>query len=341
MKAAICTGIKKVEIKEIDKPVITDTEVLIKTKTVGVCGSDLHLFKGTHPFRHAPAILGHEIAGEVVEIGSKVTKVRVGDRVTVEPQVGCGHCEFCRQGLVSLCREKKVPGTPKWIGAFSEYFPAEESIVYPIADDKSFEIGTLAEPFAVAIHAVNHAEHQKGSCVIIGGGSIGQLTLAAARSKGYSPVIVTDTQDFNRQFALDHGADYAFNPLNQDVAEEVKKLTDGKGADIAFVCAQAPGILDQAYDCVHKTGEICIIAMLVEKDLFYAYSIVLNELHVYGSMCYEPKDFKEAVDLINGGLPINDYITQEFHGLEDTQLALDTLDQKKENCVKVVIKVSE
>ena len=106
--------------------------MLIKTKTVGVCGSDLHLFRGTHPFRHAPAILGHEIAGDVVEIGSKVTNIKVGDRVTVEPQVGCGECEMCKRGLVSLCSGKKVPGTPEWIGAFSEYFNADEKTVYKL-----------------------------------------------------------------------------------------------------------------------------------------------------------------------------------------------------------------
>ena len=119
MKAAFVTDVEKVEVKEIEKPVITDTEVLIKAKTVGVCGSDLHLFRGTHPFRHAPAILGHEIAGEVVEVGSRVTKFKPGDRVTVEPQVGCGHCEMCEKGYISLCPGKKVPGTPKWIGAFA------------------------------------------------------------------------------------------------------------------------------------------------------------------------------------------------------------------------------
>lgn len=341
MKAAVCTDVEKVEIHDIPRPVISDTQVLIKTKTVGVCGSDLHLFRGTHPFRHAPAILGHEIAGEVVEVGKNVTKIKVGDRVTVEPQVGCGHCEFCKKGLVSLCKNKKVPGTPNWIGAFAEYFPAEENITYKLVDTTTYELGTLAEPFAVAIHAVNHAQHKDGACVVLGGGTIGQLVVAAAHAKGYKPIIVTDTQEFNRDFALQHGADYAFNPLSDNVEEEVKKLTNGDGADITFVCAQAPGIFDQACSCVKKTGEVCLIAMLVKKDLFYAYSIVLNELHVYGSMCYEPRDFKEAIDLINNGLPLKDYITQEFEGLEQTQAALDTLSQKKENCVKVEIRVSK
>ena len=340
MKAAFVTDVQKVEIKEIEKPMIADTEVLIKAKTVGVCGSDLHLFRGTHPFRHAPAILGHEIAGEVVEVGSKVSKIKVGDRVTVEPQVGCGHCEMCEKGYVSLCKNKKVPGTPKWIGAFSEYFNAEEKAVYKLADSTSYEMGTLAEPFAVAIHTINHAETKSGALVILGAGTIGMLTLAFAKHKGYSPIIVTDTAPFNREFALQHGADAAFDPLKDDIPEEVKKLTDGKGADLCIIAAGADNIMDQACECVHKCGEIGIVAMITKKIPFYCYAVVFNELRVYGAMCYESKDFKEAIDLINDGFDLHDFVTQEMNGIEETQKGLDTLSQKKENVIKVLIKIS-
>lgn len=340
MKAAFCTGVEKVEVQDIEKPMISKTEVLIKTKTVGVCGSDLHLFRGTHPFRHAPAILGHEIAGEIVEVGSNVKNLKIGDRVTVEPQVGCGKCDMCKRGLISLCKNKKVPGTPAWIGAFSEYFNAEEKICYKISDGISYELATLAEPFAVAVHAVNHAETKTGAVVILGGGTIGQLVLASVKQKGYHPIIVTDTVEFNRRFALSHGADYAFDPLHEEVPEKIREVTNGKGAALAFIAAGADNILDQACDCVCKTGEICIIAMITKKIPFYCYATVFNELRIYGSMCYESKDFQEAIDLINGGLALEDYVTQEIEGLENTQQALDILSEKKENCVKVEIRVS-
>lgn len=341
MKAAFVTDVEKVEIKEIDKPVISDTEVLIKAKTVGVCGSDLHLFRGTHPFRHAPAILGHEIAGEIVKTGKKVEKFKVGDRVTVEPQVGCGTCEMCKRGYVSLCAAKKVPGTIKWIGAFSEYFNAEESIIYRLSDETSYEEGTLAEPLAVAVHTINHAQTKTGSLVILGAGTIGQLILAFAKLKGYSPIIVTDTAEFNRDFALKHGADAAFNPITDDVPAEVKKLTGG-GADLVIVAAGADNILDQACACTHKCGEIGIVAMLTSKIPFYSYAVVFNEIKIYGAMCYEPKDFAEAVNLINGKhLNLEDYVTQIMDGIEKTQEGLDILSQKKENVVKVLIRMEE
>ncbi len=341
MKAVYVVGTEKTEVREIEKPIIKSDEVLIKAKTVGVCGSDLHLFKGTHPFRHAPAILGHEIAGDVVEVGSDVTKFKVGDRVTVEPQVGCHHCEMCDKGYISLCKDKAVPGTPKWIGTFAEYFNAKEDIVYKLNDNVSYAVGSLTEPLAVAVHVVNHAQTKSGDLVILGGGTIGQLVLAVAKQKGYKKIILTDIAPFNREFALKHGADVVLDPLTQDVPAEVKAATGGRGADLAIVAAGAPNILDQACECLHKCGELGLVAMITKKFPFYSYAIVFNELKMYGAMCYEPKDFKEAMDMINGGLDLSDYVTQQMHGLEETQKGLDILNQKKENVVKVVVNVSE
>ena len=298
MKAAVCSGIEKVEIQEIDVPQITDTEVLIKTKNVGVCGSDLHLYRGTHPFRHAPAILGHEISGEVVQVGNKVSKVKVGDRVTVEPQIGCDECEMCKVGAVSLCKNKKVPGTPKWIGTFVEYFNAKEDIVYKLNNGISYEKGALTEPLAVAVQVLHRAETKKGSLVILGGGTIGQLILAVAKKRGFSPIILTDTVEFNRKFAIRHGADYAFDPIRDNIEEKVKKIT-GEGADLVVVAAGANNILDQACGCARKRGEIGVVAMITKEIPFYSYAIVFNELRMYGAMCYERQSFREAVDLIN------------------------------------------
>ena len=341
MRAAVCSGIEEVEIHEIEKPVISETEVLIKTKNVGVCGSDLHLYRGTHPFRHAPAILGHEIAGEIVEVGSKVTKFKAGDRVTIEPQVGCGECAMCKIGAVSLCKNKKVPGTPGWIGTFSEYFNAEESVLYKLGDDISYERGTLTEPLAVAVQILHRAETKQGSLVILGGGTIGQLLLAVAKKRGFAPIIVTDTVEFNREFALSHGADYAFDPIHDNVEEEVKKIT-GEGADLVVVAAGANNILDQACNCARKRGEVGIVAMITKEIPFYSYVVVFNELRMFGAMCYEREAFRIAAELINDkSFPLDDYVTQVVDGIENTKEGLDILSQKKENTVKVEIKISK
>ena len=194
---------------------------------------------------------------------------------------------------------------------------------------------------AVAVHTLNHATVKSGALVILGGGTIGQLALAFAKKKGYSPIIVTDTAPFNREFAVKHGADSALDPITEDVPARVKELTDGRGADLAIIAAGADNILDQACECVHKCGEIGIVAMITKKIPFYCYAVVFNEIRVYGAMCYEPGDFAEAMDLINGGLDLGDYVTHEMEGIEKTQEGLDILSQKKENVVKVLIKIAD
>jgi L-iditol 2-dehydrogenase len=308
-------------------------------RTVGVCGSDLHLFRGTHAFRKPPAILGHEIAGEVVEIGKDVRDIRPGDRVTVEPQYGCGECEFCRQGQVNLCPAKVVPGTAKWIGVFVQYFNAPEKTVYKLNDAVSYEMGTMIEPLAVAVRALRQASVKERDCVLIlGAGTIGLLCLVMAKRMGYGKIVCTDPERFNLDMALRHGATLALDPLDTDVVDAVKKLTGGKGADLALVAAGAANILDQASACVKKRGEIGVIAMITERIPFYSYQIVFNEQRMYGSMTYATSDFREAAEMINGGLDLKDFITQTMD-LEHTQEGLEVLSRKKEGVVKVMIRV--
>ena len=337
MKAALVTDVGKVSIEEIEKPPIGDDEVLIKTRMAGICGSDLHLFRGTHAFRKPPAILGHEIAGDVVEIGKRVQSVKVGDRVTVEPQYGCGECDFCQQGLINLCAKKIVPGTPRWIGAFVEYFNAPEKTVHKLNEAVSYPMGTMIEPLAVAVRAVRKATvKEKDSLVILGSGSIGLLCLIVAKHWGYKRIICTDVARFNLDMAIRHGASHALNPLETSLVNTVKQSSGGKGADLALIAAGAPDILDQAVACVKKGGEIGVIAMITEKIPFHSYPLVFNEQRMYGAMTYTTSDFKAAAEMINGGLDLTDFVTQTFD-LEHTQQGLDVLSQKKEGVVKVMI----
>lgn len=340
MKAAMVTATERVSIQDVEEPIIKDDEVLIKVRTAGVCGSDLHLFQGTHAFRKPPAVLGHEVAGDIVKVGKNVSKFKVGDRVTVEPHLGCGACEFCRQDLVNICLHKSAPGTPSWTGTFVEYFNAPEKTLYKLADNVSYEVGTLIEPLAVAVHALERATvRSRDSIVILGVGTIGLLSLVVAREMGFKTIICTDTAPFNREMALKSGAAAALDPLVDDVEAKVKELTGGRGADLALVCAGADGILSQASACVRKRGEIGLVAMITRKIPFYCYGMVFNEQTMYGAMTYETRDFVKAAAMVNGGLDLSAFVTQKLP-LEKTQEALDILSQKKEHVVKVIVTVA-
>ncbi len=341
MKAAFVVEPGKVEIREIDKPVMKDDEVMIKVRTAGVCGSDLHLFKGTHAFRKPPAILGHEVAGEIVQTGKDVKGLRMGDRVTVEPHIGCGECEFCKQSLVNLCVNKTAPGTPSWIGTFVEYFNAPAKAVYKLSDSVGYPMGTLIEPLAVAVHAISRITgKQKDSIAILGSGTIGLMALVAAREAGFKNIICTDTQAFNLAMAIKHGAKLALNPLNEDVVSKAMKFTNGRGVDVALVAADSTEIVDQASAMVRKRGEVGIIAMITHPIPVYTYRFVFNELTLFGAMTYETRDFVKAAHMINNGLDLSDFLTQKL-ALSQSQKALDILNKKEESVVKVIVEVGE
>lgn len=340
MKAAYVTKPYHVEIREVPCPDCGPHDVLIQVKNAGVCGSDLHLFRGTHAFRKLPAVLGHEVAGVIIKVGSAVTRFKVGDHVTVEPQIGCGTCSFCQKGMVNHCTSKVVPGTPKWGGTFAQYFTAPESVVYRLEDSLSFEMGTMVEPLAVAVHAMHQFSDTGGkdNLLILGAGTIGLLCLTIAKQMGYKTIICTDTAPFNRQSAEKLGA-VTLDPLKDDVPAEVKRITGG-GADAAVIAAGAKNILDQASASVKKRGEICLVSMLTEPIPFYTYSVVFNEQKLMGAMTYSSEHFAIAADMINHGLDLSDFVTQRLD-LSQSQQALSMLSEKKENIIKILITFPE
>lgn len=337
MRVAVVTEPYKVEIENREIPEIGEEDVLIKVERAGICGSDLHLYKGTHAFRKPPAALGHEVCGVVEKTGSKVKKIKVGDHVTVEPQVGCGTCEFCKSGHMNLCRSKKVPGTPAWIGTFAEYFNAPEQTVYKLNEDISYEVGTLVEPLAVAVQALNRCDGgKKESLAILGSGTIGLLVLAVAKQRGYQKIYCTDTAEFNRELAVKMGAEAAYDPLNCDVETVIKEKTGGDGVDVCVVAAGAPNIIDQASAVTKKLGEVVLVSMITRSIPVYTYSFVFNEQKLIGTMTYTTEAFAEAAQLINNGLDVSPIITHNLP-LEEAGRGLEILDKKTENAGKILV----
>lgn len=337
MRVAVVTEPYKVEIEDRPIPKIGEKDVLIKAVRVGICGSDIHLYKGTHAFRNPPAVLGHEISGEVVEIGPAVTKYKTGDRVTVEPQIPCGECNLCKSGHVNLCKHKIVPGTKEWCGTFAEYFAAPEDTVYKLADSVSYDVGALTEPLAVAVQAMNFCDDaNKNSIAILGSGTIGLLTLAVAVKRGYQKIFCTDTAAFNREMACKLGATAAYDPRNDNIEELIRDATKGEGVDVCVVAAGAPDIIDQASAVTKKLGEVVLVAMITRKIPVYTYSFVFNEQKLIGSMTYTTEAFREACEMINEGIHVEPIITHCLP-LEEAGRGLRILDEKSENAGKILI----
>jgi L-iditol 2-dehydrogenase len=259
-------------------------------------------FKGTHNFRRPPVITGHELAGEIVALGPDVTGRRAGDRIALEPHVGCGVCEYCRADNYHECPEKRFVGVGDWIGAFAEYVVATESMCHPMPARMPFEEAAMLEPFCVGLHAVRRADLRMGETVaILGVGTIGMMTLLAARCGGPGWTIVTDPSAAKRDLALRCGADVALDPMREDPVPAILKATADRGVDVVFVAAAAPGLLEQAVSVCRRMGRLVIIASFFTGGGVEARLVQQREQTILGTSMYTGVDYRLAIRLWEQG----------------------------------------
>ena len=215
MKVAVMTDIGKMAFVERDIPVPKSNEVLVKLEYVGICGSDMHYYEtgaiGNFVVK-PPFVLGHEPGGTVIEVGSDVKHLKVGDRVALEPGKTCGHCEFCRQGKYNLCPDVIFFATPPVDGVFQEYVAHEADLCFKLPENVSTMEGALIEPLAVGFHAANQGgAHIGQTAVVMGAGCIGLVSMMALKAEGVSRVYVVDIMEKRLQKALELGADGVIN----------------------------------------------------------------------------------------------------------------------------------
>ena len=195
MLQQVMTNPGEITFREVPVPEVKDDQVLVKIRNIGICGSDIHVYHGKHPFTKYPVTQGHEVSGEIAEIGKNVSGFQIGQKVTIEPQVYCGHCYPCRHGKYNLCEKLKVMGF-QTTGTASEYFAVDASKVTPIPEDMSYEEGAMIEPLAVAVHGVKQVGDVKGlNIAVLGAGPIGNLVAQAAKGMGAAKVMITDVSD--------------------------------------------------------------------------------------------------------------------------------------------------
>jgi L-iditol 2-dehydrogenase len=338
MKAVYVQDAYQVIVKEVEIPMLATNEVLIKVKVAGICGSDLHTYKGLHPFRKPPVIIGHEISGEVVKIGEAVTKLQVGDRVTVEPQTGCGTCEYCLTGNVNYCDNRGAPGIGNWYGAMAEYFATPEQTVFKLPDGMDYEQGVLVEPFAVGVHAVRKAGIGVGDKVaILGAGPIGLLAMAASKAAGATTLLVTDVMDYALDSAIKMGATHTLNIMNKKEWMEEAKTLVGGSFDKVLVAAGVPGIIDQALALLRKGGRIVTIAMFHGEQSFNIHNLQNQEKEIVGCMTYTREDTITAIDLIAAGAVNESVIITHRLSPEQAAEGFRIVDKKEDSSLKVLV----
>lgn len=324
MKAARWHQAGDIRIEEIPEPQVKENTVKVKVKWCGICGSDLHEFlmgpifipvEQPHPItgEKAPVVLGHEFSGEVVEVGGKVTHLKPGDRVVVEPLVVCGECAACKAGKHHLCEKLGFHGLAGGGGGFAEYttFPAE--FVHKIPDSLSYEKAALVEPMSVAMHSLEVGHFEKGqSAIVTGAGPIGLATIECLKAMGASQIIVVQRRSIRQQYALNSGADVVLDPGETDVAAEIRKLTNGIGADVAFETTGSQQCFDLARQAIHFAGTLVITSIWEKPVTFNLNDQVLTEKTIVGSICYN-NNFPTVIEMMGDGrIPANGYITKKI-----------------------------
>ncbi len=310
-------------------------EVQIRICASLICGSDLHIYRNRHPAVSLPVTIGHEFTGIVTKTGKDVTGFRKGDRVVVEPVLACGKCDACRRGEYGYCENISFTYR-EGDGALAKYFTGKEERIYHLPESISFEKGALAEPLAVAVHAVKRAAVRLGECVVIAGaGAIGIMIAAVCKKLGAKTVIISDYSMPRLKMAQELGADFIVNAATEDLVEKVMELTKGKGAEKAFECVGKESTFSQLISCVKMNGLITDVGIFEHPQInIDVSSLVKRELRIQGAQGY-CWDFDDAVQLLEE-LPLEKIITHRFT-LEQVQKAIDTASDPGSGAIKVCV----
>jgi L-iditol 2-dehydrogenase len=266
MKMMKLTGIREMEMMEVPMPaILKDTDVLIRMKVLGVCGSDIHYYVsgriGSQVVEY-PFAVGHEGAGQVQAVGKGVTRVKPGDRIAIEPAMPCWECDQCLAGRPHTCRRLKFLGCPGQAeGSLSEYIVMPETSCYTIPDTLSYDQAAISEPLSIGLYAVRQSIPMEGTRAgILGFGPIGMSVMLAARALGAREVFVTDKIDERLEIAAGEGAALTANPDREDVVGKINQGESGT-LDMVFECCGQQEALDQAVDLLKPGGKLMVIGI--------------------------------------------------------------------------------
>ena len=310
MKALVLTEYNSFAIQELPRPTLAPDEVLVRVQAVGICGSDVHGMDGSTGRRIPPMVMGHEAAGIIADVGDAVHGWHAGDRVTFDSTIYKLDDWYSRRGLYNLSDGREVLGVStatadrpgfKRQGAFAEFVAVPQHILYRIPDAVTFTQAALVEPVAVALHAVSLTPIQvNDSAVVVGAGMIGLFVIQALRLAGCGQIIAIDLDNDRLALAQTLGATHALNADSGNLATQVRDLTHGRGADVAFEVVGVSATVNTAIDCVRKGATVTLVGNLSPTVTMPLQAIVTQQLRIQGS-CAINGEYEAALDLIASG----------------------------------------
>ena len=305
MKAAVFKELgMPLVIEEVPKPVVNDYEILMKVKASAICISDIYSIKGERPLQ-LPHIIGHEAAGIVAEVGSKVKKVKPGDRILGNAIVTCNECYYCKRGLEQLCENHKIIGTDSGTqGAYAEYYKLPEENMFVVPQEIPFDQATvITSPLASAYHGVRMADIQKEDTVVVyGAGAIGYHAMLGALTYDGVRTFMVDTEEQKLDLAKKAGAEAVINALKEDPVEKVFELTEGRGAVVAIEAVGLNKTINQAILSVRKAGRVVLMGAPWEKVTFefesYRKDFLFKEVKITSSITNRKDEMPQLIELV-------------------------------------------
>jgi (R,R)-butanediol dehydrogenase / meso-butanediol dehydrogenase / diacetyl reductase len=333
MKAAVFKAVgRPLEIVELLNPKPGPGELIVRVRDCGICGSDLHAATNRDAKLPADAIMGHEFAGVVEAIGPNVTGFAPGDAVAAMSYLPCGECASCRVGFGVQCAAIKLIGFGDVPGGYAELVKLREGGVFKLPRTMSFRAGATVEPMVVGFHGLRRSGLQAGeTCVIMGAGPIGLMTLLWARYAGARAIVVAEIQMYRRDSALKLGADAAVDPRMHNPAAAMARIS-GAGPDVVFECIGQPGTLAQAIVTARRGGRVAVLGASMEDDGFPPGIAMNKELDVRFSLGIEPGETEAAIAIMASGRINTEPLITHAVGLEDLPRAFAALSQPHNQC---------
>lgn len=336
MLQAVMNKPGEIVFQDVDVSAAGPDQIKVKMKRIGVCGSDIHVYHGKHPYTSYPVVQGHEVSAEVVETGSEVTDFKIGDKVTIQPQVVCGKCYPCTHGMYNACEELKVMGF-QTTGMASEYFVTEAAKALKLPDNMSYDEGAMIEPLAVAVHAVRRYGDITGKKVLVlGGGPIGNLVAQTAKAMGAEKVLLSEISNARLETAKKCGIEVV-KPTEKDLLEAIIDVLGKDKADVIFECIGINETMKQAIEYARKGSDIIVVGVFANLGTINMGFVQDHELRLIGTAMYRAEDYIKAVELTGAGLIKLEALITHTVRFADYPKAYEIIEQYKDKAMKVMI----
>jgi len=340
MKQQVMIAPGEIQFRETPTPELKKDDVLIKMMRIGICGSDIHVYYGKHPYTSYPVTQGHEGSGVIEKVGRKVKNYKPGDKVTIQPQVVCGKCYPCTHGKYHICDELKVMGF-QTTGMASEYFVCDVERVIKLPNKMSYEEGAMIEPVAVACGSLSKVENLKGmKVVVLGAGPIGNLIAQTSKGLGAESVLITDVSDFRLEIASKVGIDHIINPIELDLSEEIEKAFGPEKADLIVECVGSNQTINDAITNARKGSDIIIVGVFTDRPIVDLSLVQNHELRLIGTLMYQRRDYLQAIELVRTGKVKLESLMTDYFAFEDYNKAYQYIEERKDKIMKVLIEVN-